>query len=147
MSGAELSDKFLRPFYKLFARQLREAWPDGKDIWRVKLDDRTTLDCQMVWLQGNIVALSLQEDELAIEDISGARVKVVNCSASPGASSWIQIGQYIQVIGAIEQAGVLPTIRCTKLADRSDNFHEQSMWEVEVRELQNLLCKKIKLIN
>jgi len=146
MSNTKISDKFFKPFHKLYVKQLREVYfQDGG--WKLRLAPDTILDCSMVWIQGSVVSVQENSDELILQelDASAARVKIVNYSVSGGVDNWIAPGRYVQVIGQMAgQDGQIPIVKCTKICDLSGNKQEQGMWELEVQELHNLLTNKIR---
>jgi len=140
MSQVTVPEKFLKPFYKVTLGQLLGGKWDNND-WKVNLDNNNALDCCMVWIQGTVI--DCDKEEVVLQD-GTAQAKVVNINASPGGVSWIKKGLYIQVLGQI--LGLIQGkvhIKCTKMVDMSDNIHAKQMWELEVSELQNVLCGKI----
>lgn len=133
-------DKFLKPFYKVTLGQLLGGKWDNTN-WQVALDSNNVLPCYMVWVQGTIIDDG--NAELTVQDSTG-QAKVVNTNASPGGVNWVKKGLYIQVLGQI--LGVFEGkahIKCTKMVDMSDNSHSKQMWDLEVSELQNVLCGKV----
>jgi len=146
MNKTNVPEKFLKPFRKVFVSQVNEGWMEG-DVLMVRLDSDTVLDCHMVWLQGRVESVSAARDKFILRDVDGKQISVSNFSASPGGGGWVELGLYVQVIGQIVQdVQQHRSVKSTKVCDLSSKPHEQSMWEVEVKELQNLLKQKIKIV-
>jgi len=111
-----ISDKFFKPFHKLYVKQLTEVYfQDGG--WKLRLAQDTILDCSMVWIQGSVVSVQENSDELILQELdASARVKIINYSVSGGVNNWIAPGRYVQVIGQMAgQDGQLPIVKCTKV--------------------------------
>ena len=147
MSEFPLPEKFFKPYYKVHVASLLagEKVPEG---WSVNvLGGEQRLVCREVWLQAEVVRLSLEHNWLELEE-GGSLIKVTDINRVPGGPNWLQPGLYVQVLGELDSKS--KQVHCSKiinlLADKKlsrDNCKQ--LWNLEVTELHKLITKKIKI--
>jgi len=138
-SDAGIPPKYLKPFHKLFCKQLLQGqFKDG--LWTVKLgDEGDLLNVDMVWLQGRIIGLN--DKKLKITDVDDTPLTIHYDQVQKDLS----VGCYVQVLGQVvtdEGSGHI-RVMATKICNLSDNSVAEQMWQLEVEELHNLITKRI----
>ena len=140
-------DNFYKPFYKVHIASLlaAEKVSEGLSVRAEGSEER--LNCRMVWLQGEIVKLSLSEDWLDLVE-GDSQIRIINISATPGGADWVQPGQYVQVLGQIDCSNF--KVHCTKIislleSKKISRANSKQLWDLEVAELHKVLTKRIKI--
>ncbi|KAK8734609.1 hypothetical protein OTU49_005897 [Cherax quadricarinatus] len=132
MSGG----KFAQPARKLHAQDILQLQNIG-DQWCFR-EDTFSFSVHLIWAQGKVVSYSQDKNEVTLDD-GGFKITVTNCQNIPGGNSWILEGQYVMVVGEIEQVGNTRVVQAIKMADLSTNTVHQSTWKHEVAEIKMLL--------
>jgi len=137
--GPVIPPKYLKPFCKLFCKQLVEGqFKDGS--WKVNLGEGDfSLSVDMVWLQGRILALT--EKKVKIADIDDTPITIHFEQPQKD----LDVGSYVQVLGQVvaDERNGLPHVFASKIVNLTESSVAQQMWEPEVLELHNLLTNKI----
>ena len=148
MSEVRIVDKLLKPFYKVHVSDLISSEKVGESQWSVRAvggEDLERLVCSMVWLQAEVVRLSLSENWLEVVE-GGSQVRVLGITSSPGGVDWIQQGQFVQVLGQLNNN---KEVVCTKIINldnkKISKASSKQLWDLEVSELHKSLTKKIKI--
>nr|XP_045604453.1 recQ-mediated genome instability protein 2-like isoform X1 [Procambarus clarkii]XP_045604454.1 recQ-mediated genome instability protein 2-like isoform X1 [Procambarus clarkii]XP_045604455.1 recQ-mediated genome instability protein 2-like isoform X1 [Procambarus clarkii]XP_045604456.1 recQ-mediated genome instability protein 2-like isoform X1 [Procambarus clarkii] len=132
MSGG----KFDHPARKLHARDICKLQNIG-DQWHFR-EDGISFNVRLIWVQGKVVSYNLNKSEVILDD-GGFKINISNCQNIPGGNSWIMEGQYVMVVGEIEEVASSRVVRAIKMADLSTNVVHQTMWNHEVTEVKMLL--------
>ena len=148
MGEITIADKLFQPFYKVHVSDLISSEKVGESQWSVKAaGGEARLVCSMVWLQAEVVRLSLEHNWLELEE-GGSLIKVTDINRVPGGPNWLQPGLYVQVLGELDSKS--KQVHCSKiinlLADKKlsrDNCKQ--LWNLEVTELHKLITRKIKI--
>jgi len=141
-SSSQVQERFLKPFHKITIGQLNKAWKK-EGAWR-QYFGKTEVELGMVWLQGVVENLDKDSDWLEISEEHN-RVKVLGVSSSPGGDNWLQVGQYIQVIGQLKGEESDPHVLCMNVRDLTLSRVAKDLWPLEVAELQGLLAGRLSI--
>ena len=148
MGEIVIADKLLKPFYKVHVSDLISSEKVGEGQWSVRAvggEGQERLVCSMVWLQAEVLKFSLSENWVELVE-GGSEVRVVGTSSSPGGLDWIQQGQFVQVLGQLNNN---KEVVCTKIINldnkKLSKESSKQLWDLEVSELHKILTKKIRL--
>jgi len=150
MAEIAIPDKLQAPFYKVHLADLVSSEKVGEGQWSVKTvggQGQERLTCSMVWLQAEVVRLSLSENWLEVVE-GGSQVRVLGITSSPGGVDWIQQGQFVQVLGQLTNSTNNKVV-CTKIINldnkKLSRANSKQLWDLEVSDLHKVLAKKIKI--
>ncbi|KAM5228166.1 recQ-mediated genome instability protein 2 [Ctenodactylus gundi] len=123
------------PPIKVLAEQLRRDTEGGPGAWRLSraAAGRGPLELGAVWMQGTVVAAD--GGEARLWDPSGA-FSVRGLDRVPRGRPCLLPGRYVMVMGVVQACSPEPCLLAVKMTDLSDNPVHQSMWQLEVEDLQ-----------
>lgn len=142
LSQPQVPEKFLKPFYKVSVAQFNAAWKK-EGVWRQKFG-QNEVELGMVWLQGMVERFDRENDWLEMSE-DYAKVRVLGVSSSPGGSSWVNEGQYVQVIGQPRGEEGRLNVICTTLRDLTSSRVAKDLWPLELAEVQGILAGRLTI--
>lgn len=144
---------FNYPAYKTFIKQLNEAQmnkPQPQDkflTWKVPFLGGQNINTTNVWIQGEILDLSMQSqanlvEKMIISDGSGTvEVTGVNRIPRPSNYNGFKVNDKVLVIGYVMQAGKQSVIiKAMKVTDLNDD-KTYDKWHQEVGEAQKAVVE------
>ncbi|XP_006867303.1 PREDICTED: recQ-mediated genome instability protein 2 [Chrysochloris asiatica] len=121
------------PPLKVLAEQLRRDAKGVPGAWRLWRAGRGPLELATVWMQGTVVEAG--SGEARLRDPSGA-FTVRGLERVPRGRPCLVPGKYVMVMGMVQACSPEPSLQAVKMTDLSDNPVHESMWELEVDDLQ-----------
>uniref|UniRef100_A0A2K6FFP4 RecQ-mediated genome instability protein 2 n=2 Tax=Propithecus coquereli TaxID=379532 RepID=A0A2K6FFP4_PROCO len=123
------------PPLKVLAEQLRRDAEGGPGAWQLSraAAGRGPLELAAVWMQGTVVAAG--GGEALLRDPSGV-FSVRGLERVPRGRPCLTPGKYVMVMGVVLACSPEPCLQAVKMTDLSDNPTHESMWELEVEDLQ-----------
>ncbi|XP_012640158.1 recQ-mediated genome instability protein 2 [Microcebus murinus] len=123
------------PPLKVLAEQLRRDAEGGPGAWRLSRAavGRGPLELAAVWMQGTVLAAC--GGEALLRDPSGV-FSVRGLERVPRGRPCLAPGKYVMVMGVVQACSPEPCLLAVKMTDLSDNPIHESMWELEVEDLQ-----------
>ncbi|KAM5130405.1 recQ-mediated genome instability protein 2 isoform 1-T1 [Callospermophilus lateralis] len=123
------------PPFKVLAEQLRRDAEGGPGAWRLSraAAGRGPLELAAVWMQGTVVAAG--GDGARLRDPSGA-FSVRGLERVPRGRPCLVPGKYVMVMGVVQACSPEPCLQAVKMTDLSENPLHESMWVLEVEDLQ-----------
>ena len=149
MGEIAIPAKLLKPFYKVHVSDLISSEKVGEGEWSVRAEGgegQGRLVCSMVWIQAEVARFCLAENWVEVVE-GGSELRVVGVSSSPRGLHWIQQGQFVQVLGQLNNSN--KEVVCTKIINldnkKISRANSKQLWDLEVSELHKVLTKKIKI--
>ncbi|NXU58453.1 RMI2 protein, partial [Turnix velox] len=102
---------------------------------------RAPLSLRLVWMQGTVTAVECggaRGGSARLQDGSGS-FTVLGVEEVPKGRPCLSAGKYVMVMGVVRSCSPEPVLRAIKMTDLSENPVHESMWSLEVEDLQRII--------
>ncbi|XP_070001242.1 recQ-mediated genome instability protein 2 [Penaeus vannamei] len=135
--------KFDHPARKLHAQDVLSLENRG-GAWRYSKAG-LNFTVSLVWVQGKVISFTEDKKQVILQD-GNTNISITNCHTIPGGNAWISQGQYVMVVGEMqEELDGTNAIRAIKMADLSSSSVHAATWRNEVAETKALMRENVSL--